>query len=456
MKKDKGFISKKTLVILIPILFLLVSGVYFSKARASENNNEVARLREYTVTRGNIRSGTNGSGTIKLKEIKQNFENEVIIEELYVSEGQKVKKGDKLAKISMDAIEEKLAEQRLNLEKSNISLEQAKNAKVLIGLNNNSDSEVNKNQYEVSRNDIVSRINNIEKNLSDCGKKISTSENELKNLLSNEGENKEKIENTKLNINNLKEEKKGLENQLQGERNNLNTLDINRETQIADEEKREAINNEKNNIEIRDADNNIRLAELEVEKIYKEINKLEKLTVEPIIYAEETGIVMAVGALNTVIMPNDPVVTLGSLEKTEAEITISQGDISKIEEGQDVKLELSAYEDEEFNGKIKLINLKPNTEGGSTSYKVIVEVDSKGFDLLEGMTANAEFVLKEVTDVLMLSNKAITLKDGNQIVKVKDIDGNLEEVQIVTGFSDGRNSEVISGLNEGDVVVIGG
>ncbi|MGL5381818.1 efflux RND transporter periplasmic adaptor subunit [Clostridium sp.] len=456
MQKDKGFISKKTLVIIIPILFLAVSGVYFSKARASENNNEVTRLREYTVTRGNIRSGTNGSGIIKLKEIKKSFENEVIIEELYANEGQKVKKGDKLAKISMDAIEEKLAEQRSNLEKANISLEQAKNAKVLIGLNNNSDSEVNKNQYEVSRNDIVSRINNIEKSLNDCENKISTSENELKNLLSNEGENKEKIENTRLTINSLKEEKKGLENQLEGERNNLNTLDANRGTQIADEQKREAINNEKNNIAIKDADNNIRLAELEVEKIYKEINKLEKLKVEPIIYAEETGIVMAVGALNTVIMPNDPVVTLGSLEKTEAEITISQGDISKIEEGQNVSLELSAYEDEEFKGKIKLINLKPNTEGGSTSYKVIVEVDSKGFDLLEGMTANAEFILKEVTDVLMLSNKAITLKDGNQVVKVKDLEGNLKEVQIVTGFSDGRNSEVVSGLNEGDVVVIGG
>ena len=72
------------------------------------------------------------------------------------------------------------------------------------------------------------------------------------------------------------------------------------------------------------------------------------------------------------------------------------------------------------------------------------------------MTTNAQFILKEVKDVLILSNKSIKLKDGNQVVNVKNEDGTLREVTIQTGFSDGRNSEVLSGLKEGDTVVVGG
>ncbi|MGL4336089.1 MAG: HlyD family efflux transporter periplasmic adaptor subunit, partial [Turicibacter sp.] len=59
-------------------------------------------------------------------------------------------------------------------------------------------------------------------------------------------------------------------------------------------------------------------------------------------------------------------------------------------------------------------------------------------------------------DVLMLSNKAITLKDGKQVVNVKNEDGTVTETEITTGFSDGKNSEIISGLSEGDTVVVGG
>ena len=72
------------------------------------------------------------------------------------------------------------------------------------------------------------------------------------------------------------------------------------------------------------------------------------------------------------------------------------------------------------------------------------------------MTVSAQFIIKEVKDVIMLSNKAIVLKDGKQFVKLKNEDGSTTEVEIQTGFSDGKNTEITGGLNEGDTVVIGG
>lgn len=70
------------------------------------------------------------------------------------------------------------------------------------------------------------------------------------------------------------------------------------------------------------------------------------------------------------------------------------------------------------------------------------------------MKAYATIILKEKRDVLTLSNKAIGLENGRQFVMVRDENGKLASKPIVTGFSDGRISEVLDGLKEHDVVVV--
>ena len=70
------------------------------------------------------------------------------------------------------------------------------------------------------------------------------------------------------------------------------------------------------------------------------------------------------------------------------------------------------------------------------------------------MVANATIVTKQKKDVLILSNKAIKLVDGKQVVKVKDEKGHLQTIEITAGFSDGQVSEILSGLSENDVVIV--
>lgn len=201
----------------------------------------------------------------------------------------------------------------------------------------------------------------------------------------------------------------------------------------------------------------VELAKLEVYKLNEEINKLCELRGNPILYSKVSGVVMSLGYVeNAVTTPDMPIVIIGDSNKVFAEIVVSQNDINNIEKDQIVTLEIAALQDEKIQGKVSYVNLKPTSEGNSTTYKVIVDVDAKDYGLLEGMTANAQFILREVKDVLMLSNKAIKLKDGNQVVNVKNEDGTLREVTIQTGFSDGKNSEILSGLKEGDTVVVGG
>lgn len=201
----------------------------------------------------------------------------------------------------------------------------------------------------------------------------------------------------------------------------------------------------------------VELAKLEVGKLNEEINILYNLREDPVLYSKVNGVVMSLGYTErAVTTPDMPVVVIGDSNKVFAEITVSQNDINNIENEQVVTLEVGALQDEKVPGKVSYVNLKPNSEGNSTTYKVIVDIESKDYKLLEGMTTSAQFIIKEVKDVLILSNKAIKFKDGKQFVNVKNEDGTLREVAIETGFSDGKNTEILSGLEEGDTVVVGG
>ena len=79
---------------------------------------------------------------------------------------------------------------------------------------------------------------------------------------------------------------------------------------------------------------------------------------------------------------------------------------------------------------------------------------SNGFQLREGLTVTVNIVTEEVTDVLLVPSAAITMKGGKNYVKVVLADGTTEERAIETGVSDWQNTEVISGLSEGEEVEV--
>lgn len=266
----------------------------------------------------------------------------------------------------------------------------------------------------------------------------------------------EQLDELNLQLEDLKQQETAVRAQISDALNRLNELKGRREKEIQQESSEAASNQEINNKSLQEFDNSITLAQMEVDRIQKQINEVNQLKETKTLVAESDGIVTAVGyAANSETTVETPVVTIGSLEQVTAELTVSQSDLNKLEEGQNVSLEATAFPGETISAKVKSINYSPIQEGSNIVYKVIVEVEST-HQLIEGMTVSAKFIIKEVKDVLTLSNKAIEYKDGKQIVKVKREDGSTEEVEVITGFSDGRVSEIKSGLNEGDIVVVGG
>lgn len=463
MAKTYKVLSKKTIVIAIGAT-LMISGTGYGLYKVNQPKEAemmVAREREYPVMRGDITAGTNGSGVIKFQQIDQNFSEAVTIDEVYVKEGQRVKKGDKLASISSSFIDDKLKEINGELQKAKAAVTSAKNNKEVARLTQNKTIEdqalTSKNQYEKQRSAILKNLSDLKGKQGELAGKLADITTEIAELSKNQVENALKIDELKATKSVIEGEKGTVESDIKRENDNLNTLDTDRKEELKQESKNAASSNKINELSNSSLEEAIVTAEGEVTRIQTEISKVNKLKENMILYAEEDGVIMALnygpGQLTT---PEKAVVTLGTNKKIVAEMTVSQSDIPDIEVGQEVNLFTGAFEGVTFKGKVTDVNLKPNTQGGTTNYAATVEIDANDYELLDGMTVSGLFLLKEVKDVLVLSNKAITLKDGKQIVKLRQKDGKLEEKEITTGFSDGKKSEVISGLNDGDIVIVGG
>ena len=76
------------------------------------------------------------------------------------------------------------------------------------------------------------------------------------------------------------------------------------------------------------------------------------------------------------------------------------------------------------------------------------------FQLKEGLTVTVSIVVEEKNDVLLVPNRAITYQGREAYVQVVSPDGTIEPRLIQTGISDSQNTEVTSGLSEGEQVVI--
>lgn len=476
MKKK---LSKKKISVISSLIAIvcIFGGVALANSNKVEEFSEP--LREYPVSRGDIVAGFTGAGQLKLNTKEYNFSEPVTVDEIFVKVGQEVKVGDPLAKISDEAIQKQLDDLNDQLTKANLSLEQANNAKQLNILNNekswNQVTQTSQEQYNSEKSSVESELKKLDEQMAHLNQQINEIHTKIAELeasqvqanseLQETNENDESIvmnfeaEIAQLNqqLAELEQQKNGVQNQINDAIARKNDIDWRRNKELEKEKQEAASNKEINDKTLQDMDSSIQLAAMEVEKIKEEIAKVKELKENNLLVSDVDGIVTNVGySPNTVTSVDKSIVTVGTLDVITAELSVSQNDVNKLEEGQVVQLEVNAFPGQKLTAKVKTINYMPVNEGGTVIYKVIVELDQTDLTLLEGMTVNAKFIIKEVKDVLTLSNKAIMLKDGKQMVQVKREDGTIEEIEIMTGFSDGRVSEIKDGLNEGDVVVVGG
>ncbi|MFC2071502.1 efflux RND transporter periplasmic adaptor subunit [Chloroflexota bacterium] len=136
------------------------------------------------------------------------------------------------------------------------------------------------------------------------------------------------------------------------------------------------------------------------------------------------------------------------------EVQVDEIDVTEVEPGQRAIIEVDALPALPFEGKVSSISQLPTEEAGVIVYDVKIEFAvPEDVGIRAGMSASADIVIDERSNVLLVPDRAIKQdSQGNTIVGVM-VDKQIEERVVVTGISDDFQIEIVNGLEEGEEVI---
>jgi len=161
--------------------------------------------------------------------------------------------------------------------------------------------------------------------------------------------------------------------------------------------------------------------------------------------------ILVLGSSATLVM------TLGDTSEVYVKGKVDESDIGKVYLGQPARIKVESFKDKTFNGKVTKISPMGVEKDNVTTFEVRVSINNPGGELKAEMTANAEIILEEHKNVLQIPEGAIIYdKDKNSFVDIPDSrakDG-MKKIAVNIGISNGAKTEVLSGIKEGDQVVL--
>ena len=174
------------------------------------------------------------------------------------------------------------------------------------------------------------------------------------------------------------------------------------------------------------------------------------------VYAPFSG---TITALNEDIKKGDSVssgtvlATLFTKEKI-AEISLNEIDVAKVKVGQKATITFDALPDVTISGEVLDIDETGTTSQGVVSYGVKIVFDTQDERIKPGMSMTADIITAVKQDVLIVANSAVKSSGGTNYVEIMPDNSQTPQRQTVeTGLSNDTMTEIVSGLEEGDIVV---
>ena len=151
------------------------------------------------------------------------------------------------------------------------------------------------------------------------------------------------------------------------------------------------------------------------------------------------------------------VVTLGDIGDVYVLGKVDQADIGKVYLGQQARIVVESFKDKKFVGQVTKISPLGIEKDNVTSFEVRVSIKNPGGELKANMSANAEIILEERQNVLLLPESAV-MYDRNRSPSVEVPDPlqpkGRRKVPVKLGISDGVKTELASGLKKGEKVIL--
>jgi len=135
---------------------------------------------------------------------------------------------------------------------------------------------------------------------------------------------------------------------------------------------------------------------------------------------------------------------------------VDEADIGKVHLGLPAKIYVEAYPDEPFKADLTHISPQGREEEDIINFEIRATIHDLEDRLRVGMSADAELILEEHDNVLVIPEGAIIYEDGKTFVNIQDdsVPEGMQKIEITKGISDGLRTEVLSGLEKGQVVIL--
>jgi len=219
----------------------------------------------------------------------------------------------------------------------------------------------------------------------------------------------------------------------------------------------------RDNVERAKREMDVSLAQLEASKamikvIKEKLKSLEVSLSYHKIYSPISGFVSQVTTQQgeTVVAGLSAVNLITIIDPTKLEmwIYVDETDIGKVKKGMFVEYWVDAYKKKVFTGTISMIYPQPEIKDNIVYYLAIVKIDPKDTEFLKPeMTTHVKIIVEKKKDVLVVPNSAVRFEEGKNVVYAMTKDKAVR-VDVETGIRDDRFTEIISGVKEGDKIII--
>ena len=206
---------------------------------------------------------------------------------------------------------------------------------------------------------------------------------------------------------------------------------------------------------IQSASESLRSAEISMQNLQDAMNNYT-------ITAPISGTIIEKDAkVGDAVKAGDTLCIVYDLSYLEMSINVDELQISSISVGQKVQITADAVPDKTYVGTVTRVSMKGTANGGTTTYPVTIRIDDTD-GLRPGMNANAEIVVAEANNALVVPNAAVVR--GSYVLVTKDspsaanADTAMEApegfvyVPVKTGVSDDDYTQIVSGIQEGDTI----
>ncbi|MFY9280721.1 MAG: efflux RND transporter periplasmic adaptor subunit [Bacteroidia bacterium] len=236
------------------------------------------------------------------------------------------------------------------------------------------------------------------------------------------------------------------------------------------------------------AEQRIAAARFGIDNANASLSEANKALGRTSIYAPSDGIVSALNnekgerVVGTAQMAGTEIMVISNFDNMEVIVDVNENDILLVKKGDTAVVEVDAYSDRKFKGIVTEISRSANNAGGMqlntdqvTNFEVKIRlVKSSYTDLLAkskspflpGMSANVEIQTQVKKDILCLPIEAIgtRVKDSTKSTSEEDEldevvfkveNGKAAKIIVFTGIQDSRYIEILSGLKDGEEVIVG-